>query len=120
VDGSRAAAWPGKTIYSKVATVGLDPHRKGPDPWMHRPDFLAGFKTSTSANQTPRMGPEPLRRGSGPLSVEPRDAKEKNTQALVKARQGSGADTCSDQVADAPTPRSGGGPMLPRDISPAT
>jgi hypothetical protein len=32
---------------------------------MHRLDFLAGFKTSIGTNQTPRMGPEPLRRGPG-------------------------------------------------------
>jgi hypothetical protein len=57
--------WPGKMIYPKVATVGSDPHGKEPDPWMHRPDFLARFKTSTSTNQTPGMGPGPLRRGPG-------------------------------------------------------
>jgi hypothetical protein len=42
--------WPRKMIYSKVATVDPDPHGKMPDPWMHNPDFLEGFKTSTSTN----------------------------------------------------------------------
>jgi hypothetical protein len=50
MDGSRAAMWPRKTIYSKVETVGPDPHGKMPDPWRHNPDFLVGFKTSTSTN----------------------------------------------------------------------
>jgi hypothetical protein len=45
MDDSRAATWPRKTIYSKVATVGPDPHGKMLDPWRHSPDFLAEFKT---------------------------------------------------------------------------
>jgi hypothetical protein len=65
VGSSGAATWPEEMIYSKVATVGPDPHGKVPDPWMHSPDFLAGFKTSTGTNQTSRTGPGPLRRGPG-------------------------------------------------------
>jgi hypothetical protein len=44
----------------------------------------------------------------------------KNTQALIKARRGSGADTCLDHTASAPTPRSGGDLMLPRGLLPMT
>jgi hypothetical protein len=61
--GSGAAMWPEEMIYSKVATVGPDPHGKVSDPWMHSPDLRARFKTSTSTNQTPGTGPGPLRRG---------------------------------------------------------
>jgi hypothetical protein len=39
VGGFGAATWPEETIYSKVATVGPDPHEKVPDPWMHSPDL---------------------------------------------------------------------------------
>jgi hypothetical protein len=65
VGGSGAATWPEETIYSKVATVGPDPHGKTPDPWMHSPDLRARFKTSTGTNQTPGTGLEPLRGGPG-------------------------------------------------------
>jgi hypothetical protein len=59
VGGFRAAMWPEETIYSKVATVGPDPHGKVLDPWMHSPVLRARFKTSTGANQTPRTGLDP-------------------------------------------------------------
>jgi hypothetical protein len=52
--------------------------------------------------------------GSGPLTAGFRDSGTKNTQALIKARRGSGADTCPDLIAYASAPRSGGDPMLPR------
>jgi hypothetical protein len=39
VDGSGAATWPEKTIYSKVSTVGSDPHGKVSDPCIYRPDL---------------------------------------------------------------------------------
>jgi hypothetical protein len=58
VDGSRAAMRPRKTIYSKVATVGPDPHEKVSDPWMHNPDLRARFKTSTGTNQTSGRVPD--------------------------------------------------------------
>jgi hypothetical protein len=63
VGGSGATTWLEEMIYSNVAAVGLDPHEKVSDPWMHSPDFLAGFKTSTGTNQTPGTGPGPLRMG---------------------------------------------------------
>jgi hypothetical protein len=65
VGGSGAATWPEKMIYSKVATVGQDPHGKTPDPWMRSPGLRARFETSTSTNQAPGTGPGPLRRGLG-------------------------------------------------------
>jgi hypothetical protein len=59
VDGSGATTWPEKTIYSKVPTVGPDPHGKVLDPCVYRPDLRARSRTSTGANQTPGMGSEP-------------------------------------------------------------
>jgi hypothetical protein len=59
---------------------------------------------------------DPSRGGSGPLTVGSRDSKAKNTQAVINAKRGSGADTCPDHTACAPTPRSGGDPMLPRGL----
>jgi hypothetical protein len=44
----------------------------------------------------------------------------KNTQALIKARRGSEADTCPDHTVYASAPRSGGAPMLPRGLLPVT
>jgi hypothetical protein len=45
---------------------------------------------------------------------------DKNTQALIKARRGSRADTCPDHTVYASAPRSGGDPMLPRGLLPVT
>jgi hypothetical protein len=58
--------------------------------------------------------------GSGPLTARSRDSRAKNTQALTKARRGSGADTCPDHIAYTSAPRSGGVPMLPRGRPPVT
>jgi hypothetical protein len=114
--------WPEETIYSKVSTVGPDPHGKVLDPWIHRLDLRVRFRTSTGTNQTPGTGPGPLGGGGGsrPLIVGSRDSKAKNTQTLIKAKRGSGADTCPDHTVCAPTPRSGGDPMLPRGLLPVT
>jgi hypothetical protein len=68
------------------------------------------------SNRTPRMGFEPLYVGSGPLTAGSQDSGAKNTQALIKARRGSGADTCPDHTVYASAPRSGGDPMLPRGL----
>jgi hypothetical protein len=76
--------------------VGPDPHGKVPDPWIHRPDYRAGFRLLT-------VGSRLLTVGSGLLTVGSRDSKAKNSQALIKARRGSGADTCPDHTACAPT-----------------
>jgi hypothetical protein len=117
VGGSRAATWPEETIYSKVATVGSDPHGKVSDPWMHSSNLRARIRTSTGTKQTPGRVPDgrtPQGGGSGPLTVGSRDSKAKNTQALIKAERGSGADTCPDHIAYASAHRSGGDLMLPR------
>jgi hypothetical protein len=106
VGGSGAATWPEETIYSKVATVGPDPHGKVSDPWMHKPDPWDGSRTPQGR--------------SGLLTVGSRDSKAKSTQALIKARRGSSADTYPDHTASAPTPRSGGDPMLPHGLLPVT
>jgi hypothetical protein len=53
----------------------------------------------------PRMGSEPFCVGSGPLTAGFRDSRTKNTQALIKARRGSGADTCPDLIVYASAPR---------------
>jgi hypothetical protein len=77
VGGSGAATWSEETIYSKVATVGPDPHGKVPDPWMHSPDLRARSKTSTGTNQTPGTGLGPLRRGPGYSQWGPRIPRQR-------------------------------------------
>jgi hypothetical protein len=76
-----------------------DLHRYKPDPW--------------DESRTPREG-------SGLFTVGSRDSKAKNTEALIKARRGSGADTCPAHTTSTPTPCSGGGPVLPRGLLPVT
>jgi hypothetical protein len=48
--------WPRKTIYSIVSTVGLDPHGKVWDPWIHSLNLRAGSRTSTKYRPDPRDG----------------------------------------------------------------
>jgi hypothetical protein len=62
------------------------------------------------------MGSGPLCVGSGPLTAGSQVFGTKNTQALIKARRGSGADTCLDHTVYASAPRLGGAPMLPRGL----
>jgi hypothetical protein len=76
-----------------------DLHKYKPDPW--------------DGSRTPQEG-------SGLLTVGSRDPNAKNTKALIKAKRGSGVDTCLDHTMCAPTPRSGGDPMLPRGLQPVT
>jgi hypothetical protein len=83
VDDSGVATWPGKTISSKVSTVGLDPHGKVSDPCISGPDLRAGSRTSAGTNRTPGTGPKPLCVGSGPPSRGSWDSGIKNTQALI-------------------------------------
>jgi hypothetical protein len=73
---------------------------------MYKPDPWDGSRTPQE--------------GSGLLTVGSRDSKAKNTQALIKAMRGSGADTCPYHTTSAPTSRSGGDPMLPRGLLPVT
>jgi hypothetical protein len=42
----------------------------------------------------------------------------KEYSGLNQGQAGSGANTCPDHTASAPTPRSGGDPMLPRGLLP--
>jgi hypothetical protein len=116
VDGSEDATWPEEMIYSKVSTVSPDPHGKVSDPCIYRPDLRVRSRTSTGANPTPRMGSGPLYVGSGPLTAGSRDSGTESTQALIKARRGSGAGTCLDLTIYASAPRSGGAPMLPHGV----
>jgi hypothetical protein len=120
VDGSRAATWPGETTPSKVSTVGPDPHGKVSDPSISGPDLREGSRISAGTDRTPGTGPGPLCVGSGPPSAGSRDSGAENTQALIKAKRGSGADTCRGHTMYTSAPRSGEGPMLPRGISPMT
>jgi hypothetical protein len=96
--------------------MGSDPHGKvsGPlDAYLGPPGEvrdLHRYKPNTwDGSRTPQKGSELLTMGS-------RDSKAKNTQALIKARRGSDADTCPDHTASAPTPRSDGDPMLPHGL----
>jgi hypothetical protein len=66
------------------------------------------------------MGSRPLYVGSGPLTAGSRDFGTENTQALIKARRGSGADTCPNLTEYVSAPRSGEAPMLPRGMVPVT
>jgi hypothetical protein len=68
------------------------------------------------ANRTPRMGSGPLYVGFGLLTAGSRDSGMENTQAFIKARRGSGADTCPDLIVYASAPRPGGDPMLQRGL----
>jgi hypothetical protein len=120
VDGSGVATWPEKTIYSKVSTVGPDPHRRVPDPYIHRPDLRARSRTSTVTNRTPETGPIPFCEGFGPLTAGSQDSGTKSTRTLVKARRGSGADMCPGHTVYASAPHLGGDPMLPRGPLPVT
>jgi hypothetical protein len=86
--------WPEKMMYSKVSTVSPDPHGKVSDPCIYRPGLRVRSRTSRGANRIPRMGSGPLCVGSGPLTAGSWDSRIENTQALIKARRGSGADTC--------------------------
>jgi hypothetical protein len=65
-------------------------------------------------------GSQTLQEGSGLLTVGSRDSKTKNTQALIKAERGSGADTCPNHTMYTSAPRSGEDPMLPRGLLPMT
>jgi hypothetical protein len=112
--------WPEKTICSKAPTVGPDPHGKVLDPYIYEPDLRVRSRTSTGMNRTPGMSPGPLCVGSGPLTIGSRDSGTKSTQTLIKARWGSGADTCLDHAVYASAPCSGGDPMLPRGPLPET
>jgi hypothetical protein len=116
VDGSGAATWLEKTIYSKVSTVGPDPYGKEPDPYIYRLDIRVRPRACTGANRTPRTGPGPLCVGSGPLTAGSQNSGTKNTQALIKARRGFGADTCPDHTVYDSAPRSGEAPMLPHGM----
>jgi hypothetical protein len=120
VDGSGVATWPEKMIYSKVSTVSPDPHGKVSDPCIYRPGLRVRSRTSTVTNRTPRMGSGPLCVGSGPLTAGSRDSGTENTQALIKARRGSGDDMCPDLTIYVSAPRSGEAPMLPRGMVPMT
>jgi hypothetical protein len=66
VDGSGAATWLEKMIYSKISTVSPDPHGKMSDPCIYRPGLRVRSRTPTGANRTPRMGSGPLGWGPDP------------------------------------------------------
>jgi hypothetical protein len=78
VDGSGAATWPKKMIYSKVSTVSPDPQGKVSDPYIYRLGLRVRSRTPTGANRTPRMGSKPLHVGSGPLTAGSWDSGTEN------------------------------------------
>jgi hypothetical protein len=116
VGGSGAATGPQKMIYPKGSTVSPDPHGKVPDPCIYSPGLRVRSRTPAGANRTPRMGSGPLYVGSGPLTAGSQDSGTENTQALIKARRGSRADTCLDLIVYASAPHPGEDPMLPRSL----
>jgi hypothetical protein len=72
VGGSGAATWPEETIYSKVSTLGLDPHEKC---WT--PGYTD--RTSGRGSGPPQVQTRPLGQVPGLLTVRSRDFKAKNT-----------------------------------------
>jgi hypothetical protein len=116
MDGSRDTTWPEEVIYSEAPSVGLDPHERVPDPCTNNPGLQVWSRTSTWASWAPRMGFGPLCGGYESLTAGSRDPRTKNTQALIKVRRGSGADTCPDLIICASAPRPGGVPILPRGL----
>jgi hypothetical protein len=70
------------------------------DPWVSILDPLDGVRT--------------------PLSEVWATHSKVTGRGIPWTRQGSGADTCQGFSPCAPAPRSGGGPMLPRGLSPVT
>jgi hypothetical protein len=119
VGGSGDATWPEEMIYSKVAAVGPTP-RESAGPLDAQTGLPGGVQNLHRYKPDPWDGSRTPQDGSGPLTVGSRDSKEKNTQALIKDRRGSGADTCPNHTVSAPTPHSGGDPMLPRGLLPVT
>jgi hypothetical protein len=67
-----------------------------------------------STDRTPETGPGPPYVGPRSLTTRSRDSRRRSTQTLLKAKWGSGANTCLDRIEYVPAPRSGGDPMLPR------
>jgi hypothetical protein len=65
VDGSGAATWPEKMIYSKVSTVSPDPHGNVPDPCIYRPGLRGRSRTSTTQIGPLGWGPDPSMWGPG-------------------------------------------------------
>jgi hypothetical protein len=93
VEGSGVATWPDKTTYSDVNS-GSGPHEKVSDPCTYRPDLRVGSGTHTGAAWIPRTGPGPFCVGSELPTAGSQDSETENTQALLKVRLGSGANTC--------------------------
>jgi hypothetical protein len=60
MDGSGAATWPEKMIYSKVSTVSSDPHGNVPNPYIYR-----------SSLRVRSRRPGPPRAQTGPLGWVP-------------------------------------------------
>jgi hypothetical protein len=67
---------------------------KASDPCTYRPDLRVGSGTPTGATRIPRTGPGPLYVGSKLPTAGSRHSGTENTQALLKVRLGSSADTC--------------------------
>jgi hypothetical protein len=105
-----------RAAHSGASPMGPDPHAEVPDPCIYRPGLRVRSRTSTGTNRTPRMGSGPLCVGSGPLTVGSLDSGTENTQALIKAKRGSGAYMCPDLIVYASAPRPGGNPLLPRGL----
>jgi hypothetical protein len=85
---SGAATCPEKVTYSKASPVSTDPHGKVPDPCIYGPSLQVWSRTSTCANQTPRMGSGPPYMGSRLPTVGPRDSRTEHTRALIRTQAG--------------------------------
>jgi hypothetical protein len=119
-------------VVAKMPEVGLPKQQKLQDGYPHTLEYMvSGTKqyakpasagsvglqlllSLTAYTSAPQYGEWCV--GFGPLTAGSQDFGTKNTQALIKARRGSRADTCPDHTAYASAPRSGGDPMLPRGL----
>jgi hypothetical protein len=73
---------------------GSRPHEKVPNPYTYRPDPGERTTTPTGATWTPGTGSGPLCVGSGPPTAGSQGSGTENSQALLKVRWGSSANTC--------------------------
>jgi hypothetical protein len=93
---SRVTTRPENTIYSKVSTVGPDPHGEVPDPRTYRPDLRVRSRTSTGVSRPLGRAPDPPCTGSGPRTAR---SQEQNMHGpWTGPKRGSGDDTYPDPV----------------------
>ena len=110
----------GEDIILQGINGGSGPPRESVGPLHIRTGPLGMVQDLRGYRPDPRDGSRISLCGVRATLSRSRDSGTKNTQALIKARQGFGADTCPDLIVYASAPRPGGDPMLPRGLLPVT